>query len=145
MSVTGLIRGHGAPTNRAGTAVMCRWHIKPSAEWLPVLRSEVAEFAQRSGLPPDEIDAALLIVNELVSNVIDHARSAARVTVRLTNSTVRIFVSDQSPAEPVLRPYNRHALRGRGIRIVSSLARRWGYSRHGVGKTVWASMDRAPC
>ena len=145
MSLTGLIRGRGVPTNRARMPVMRRWNFNPSVEWLPVLRSEVTEFAQRSGLPPDEIDAALLIVNELVSNVIDHARTAGRVTVRLTGSTVRIFVSDHSSAEPVLRPHDIRALRGRGIQIVAGLARRWGCSSHPMGKTVWALLDRAPC
>jgi hypothetical protein len=56
----------------------------------------------------------VLITNELVSNAIDHARTQCRVMVRLTPSTVRIFVSDHSTAVPVLQAYGRHALRGRG-------------------------------
>jgi len=121
-----------------------RWVVDPAARCLPVLRGEISRFARRAGLAPAEVDDAVLITNELVSNAIDHARTQCRVTVRLTPSTVRIFVSDHSTAVPVLQAYGRHALRGRGIRIVAGLARRWGWSGHLGGKTVWASMDRAP-
>ena len=123
---------------------MSRWLVDPVAGCLPVLRGEIRSFAQRAGLAPMEVDDALLITNELVSNAIHHARTQCRVTLRLTASTVRIFVSDHSTAAPVLRAQGRHALRGRGIRIVAALARRWGWTGHHAGKTVWASMDRAP-
>jgi two-component sensor histidine kinase len=39
------------------------------------------------------VEDAVLISHELVGNAIDHARTQCRVTVRLTASTVRIFVS----------------------------------------------------
>jgi hypothetical protein len=48
------------------------------------------------------VEDAVLISHELVGNAIDHARTQCRVTVRLTASTVRIFVSDHSSG-PVLR------------------------------------------
>jgi anti-sigma regulatory factor (Ser/Thr protein kinase) len=121
-----------------------RWIVDPAAGCLPVLRGEISSFARRAGLAPKEVEDAVLITNELVSNAIDHARTQCRVTMRLTASTVRIFVSDHSSVAPVLRTQGRHALRGRGIRIVASLARRWGWNGHHGGKTVWASMDRAP-
>jgi anti-sigma regulatory factor (Ser/Thr protein kinase) len=124
--------------------VISRWIVDPVASCLPVLRSEIRSFAQRAGLAPEEVDEALLITNELVSNAIHHARTQCRVTLRLTASTVRIFVSDHSTAVPVLRAQVRHARRGRGIRIVAGLARRWGWTGHRAGKTVWASLDRAP-
>jgi anti-sigma regulatory factor (Ser/Thr protein kinase) len=110
---------------------------------IPALRHEVHDVARAWALSPDEIEVALLIVNELVSNVVDHARTACRVTIRLDRSMVRIFVSDFCPAAPVLRAHNVHALRGRGMQIVAGLARRWGWNRHRAGKTVWASIDRA--
>jgi hypothetical protein len=50
------------------------------------------------------VEDAVLISHELVDNAIDHARTQCRVTVRLTASTVRIFMSDYySSAVPVLR------------------------------------------
>jgi anti-sigma regulatory factor (Ser/Thr protein kinase) len=123
---------------------MSRWIVDPVAGCLPVLRGEIRSFGRRAGLAPTEVDDALLITNELVGNAIDHARTQCRVTLRLTASTIRIFVSDHSTAVPVLRAQDRHARRGRGIRIVAGLARRWGWTGHHGGKTVWASMDRAP-
>jgi hypothetical protein len=137
-----LIRGYNKPRRRSSIPATRRWTIDPRNESLPVLRREIATFARWSGLVPDDIDAALLIVNELVSNVIDHAHTTGRVTMRLSSSTVRFFVSDDSPAEPVLRAPDVHAFRGRGMQIVAGLARRWGCHPHHTGKTVWASMDR---
>ena len=141
MSVT-LLSSRSIPGS--GLPRMSRWVVDPVASCLPVLRGEISSFAQRAGLSPTEVEDALLIANELVSNAIDHARTQCRVTVRLTASTVRIFVSDHSAGVPVLLAQGRHAVRGRGIRIVSGLARLWGWNGHHGGKTVWASMDRAP-
>ena len=144
MSVARLIRIQCDTTARPTAPAIGRWTVDPVSECLSPLRTEISEFARRSGLSPDETDAALLITNELVSNVIDHARTSCRVTIRLTSTAVRIYVSDHSPAEPVLRPHDVQAARGRGIQIVTGLARRWGCSRHDGGKTVWACVDRDP-
>ena len=41
-----------------------------------------------------------MIVNELVSNAIDHARTACEITVRRTRSVLRVLVADDSPLPP---------------------------------------------
>jgi anti-sigma regulatory factor (Ser/Thr protein kinase) len=138
-----LIGDHSeAAGNRGGT--IRRWALEPSVDRLPVLRAQVGQFARRWAVPPDEVDALLLVVNELVSNVIDHARTRCHVTLRLTRSTVRVLVSDRSSATPVLRPRDAGAVRGRGMQIIAALASQWGWTRHATGKTVWVRMVRAP-
>jgi phosphoserine phosphatase RsbU/P len=132
-----------ASGNRRTSQAMCRWRVQPTPGCLPALRSEVHDVALGWALSPDETQVALSIVNELVSNVIDHAHTGCRVTMRLDTSTIRIFVSDFSPAGPVMRAHDVRALHGRGMQIVAGLARQWGWDRHRRGKTVWASMDRS--
>ena len=59
------------------------------------------------GLSVDTVDDALLVVEELVANVLDHARTRFRLIVRLTGSVLHLAVHDGStgaPAGPALRP-----------------------------------------
>src|SRR4051812_49667167 len=124
--------------------VISRWIVDPVASCLPVLRSEIRSFAQRAGLAPEEVDEALLITNELVSNAIHHARTQCRVTLRLTASTVRIFVSDHSTAVPVLRAQVRHAPRGGGLPLVCRPAPPRGWARPPPGQNPWGALGPAP-
>jgi two-component sensor histidine kinase len=78
----------------------------------------------------------ILIVSELVSNAIEHARTASVVIVRRLTLMVRVIVIDGSSAPPLLQPYDVTAPRGRGLQMVDELAARWGWERHSRGKTV---------
>ena len=88
----------------------------------------------------DIVEDALLVVEELVANVVDHARTRFRLTVQLVGSVLRIAVRDSSELSPRVRPFDAHASRGRGLQLVATLARRWGCDRHERGKTVWAEL-----
>ncbi|MER7173448.1 ATP-binding protein [Streptomyces mesophilus] len=91
----------------------------------------------------------ILLVSELATNVVRHGPVLERefevaVTV-LADGSCLIEVSDESPAEPVLRtqdgPFAEH---GRGIRLVDSVAETWGVWQRGrYGKTVWALVATA--
>jgi anti-sigma regulatory factor (Ser/Thr protein kinase) len=123
---------------------MRRWRVRPTANCLPALRREVHNVALSWGMKPDEINDLLIIVTELVSNVVEHAGTSFRVTVRSRPHMVRVLVSDLSPTGPVMAEpiVNGARCRGLGMHIVAALARRWGWSQHPTGKTVWATMDR---
>ena len=118
--------------------------MQPTASCLPALRREVQIAALSWALKPDEIDNLLMIVNELVSNVVEHAGTSCRVTVRSRPHMVRVLVSDLSPTGPAMAApiVSRTRGLGLGMHIVAGLARRWGWSQHPTGKTVWATMDR---
>lgn len=91
------------------------------------------------------LDTALLLASELVTNAILHAGSDVRVILRLTEHTARVEVADQSSAPTPLprRDHDPAAPTGRGLRLVSSLARRWGtYHESAGGKTVWFELAR---
>lgn len=88
----------------------------------------------------DTIDDAVLVVEELVANVLDHARTRFDLVVRMAGDGLHIEVSDHSGHAPRIQPHDPHAARGRGLQLVATLSRRWGCEHHGDGKTVWAEL-----
>ncbi|MFJ9562762.1 ATP-binding protein [Streptomyces fuscichromogenes] len=82
-----------------------------------------------------------LIVSELVTNAITHARSSAGLYLRTCGSRLlRCEVSDSSHTAPQLRAPEYDDLSGRGLHLVSALANRWGYLLTSTGKTIWVEQ-----
>jgi anti-sigma regulatory factor (Ser/Thr protein kinase) len=92
------------------------------------------------GLAAEVVDDALLVVEELVANVVDHAHTPFQLAVRLTNRVLHVSVRDCAAGLPQVRPFDPDAARGRGLQVIASLAQRWGCDRHEGGKTVWADL-----
>jgi anti-sigma regulatory factor (Ser/Thr protein kinase) len=91
----------------------------------------------------DELaDDGVLIVSELVSNAVQHARSRSlRVTVTRPEAVrVRIGVVDKSRRLPELREPHEGDERGRGLALVGALAKDWGTDQLPWGKRVWAEL-----
>ena len=86
-------------------------------------------------------DRAELVISELVTNAILHARTEIMVRVTLLAEGLRIEVADGSPSQPMVRHYSRMATTGRGLGLVATLARDWGISPQSHGKVVWAELD----
>ncbi|WP_069885317.1 SpoIIE family protein phosphatase [Streptomyces luteocolor] len=85
-------------------------------------------------------DTAELLVSELVTNVVRHARSG-RVDLRLVRSgTLLCEVEDDDQTLPTLLSAGPGDEFGRGLRVVSTLAKEWGTSRTSAGKTVWFEL-----
>ena len=72
------------------------WTVTSPAQ-LRVLRAQLRHLASLWALPDDCTDRILMIVNELTSNAIDHARSTCAITVRHSKALVRVLVADDSP------------------------------------------------
>lgn len=81
-----------------------------------------------------------LLVSELATNAVIHARSPFSVSVRCVGSAVRISVRDSSPMRPVLRDGGVTSLSGRGLHLVDALADAWGVDADVDGKTIWAEL-----
>ena len=80
---------------------------------------------------------AELLVGEVVTNALRHAHTR-RVGLRLVRAGALLCeVGDDDHAVPVLLSAGPDDEGGRGLRIVSRLARAWGTSRTAQGKTVW--------
>ena len=82
-------------------------------------------------------DVIMLLVTELVTNAVMHARSPVRVQVEVADHQVRVGVHDDAPQPPVRRQASEEALGGRGLLLLDRLSDRWGYDAQPPGKTVW--------
>ena len=103
-----------------------------------------AAFAQWE-LPAEVAENALMVVEELVANVVDHARTPFHLTVDhlradRTGPSLRIAVRDGCSRPLNVRPFDAQAARGRGLQMIQALTSRWGCHRTAAGKTVWAVL-----
>ena len=84
------------------------------------------------------IDTLQLLISELVTNAVIHARSQPEVSVRMLGNSIRIEVSDDSEQMPKVVDADDLSVSGRGLALVSSEASQWGVTpRPSGGKTVW--------
>jgi len=90
----------------------------------------------------DLLDTVELLVSELVTNAVIHARSEVDVSVQLLPDRVRIEVADQSPDGLRRRALTPDQSSGRGISMVETLALAWGVTPSRTGKAVWFEVAR---
>ena len=124
--------------------------VSPSCLVLPPVTTSVRaarafarERCAASALSAEDCELLVLLVSELVTNAIVHARSEARLTITATGSLLRVEVGDDSPVHPqVLHPGPR-ASSGRGVGFVARLATGWGVRDEPGGKVVWFTLAAA--
>jgi anti-sigma regulatory factor (Ser/Thr protein kinase) len=85
---------------------------------------------------------AQLVVSELVTNVVVHARTDLTVAVALSSDAIRIEVRDRDKTPPKPRPTSACSLSGRGLPLIDALTSAWGVEQFGHGKVVWAQLLR---
>jgi len=82
-----------------------------------------------------------LMVSELTTNSIKHARSAFTLTIRVTSTELRVEVQDHGPGRAVLGSPAPTDPSGRGLQIVNTLSSRWGQDVTRSGKLVWFELE----
>ena len=92
-----------------------------------------------------QADEVVVVVSELVTNAIRHARSAFVASIeRAEDGGVRVEVFDLDSRQPTFMGADEDAVSGRGMQIVGALSSDWGSSteeRDGIhGKVVWAEL-----
>lgn len=98
---------------------------------VPVVRRQIGSTLRSCGVDSTTADDAMLVVTELVSNALRHARplpsGTLRVRCALRQDVVRIEVTDggASTRPHIVNP-PATALGGRGLSIVDELAETWG-------------------
>jgi anti-sigma regulatory factor (Ser/Thr protein kinase) len=85
----------------------------------------------------DAVDDATLLVSELVTNAILHARSPIDLVVRKVRTAVRVEVFDDGNGFPQPLHPDHEADAGRGLGLVEAVATRWGVDDIAAGKTTW--------
>jgi anti-sigma regulatory factor (Ser/Thr protein kinase) len=90
----------------------------------------------------DLVADAALVGSELASNAVRHAGSPFRVSVRRSDSVVRIAIHDVCSVQPVRIDLSPDRASGRGVALVAGLSRRWGSDAVPGGKVVWSELAR---
>lgn len=97
---------------------------------------------------PDLADIVALLVSELATNVVLHARTPYEVVVVNSGDTVRVTVLDDSPRGPQRRRHGLRATTGRGLALVDTMSAAWGRSNgaelRGRAKGVWFELPTDP-
>jgi anti-sigma regulatory factor (Ser/Thr protein kinase) len=88
--------------------------------------------------------SAELLASELVTNGMLHARSDMTLGVVARDTCVLLAVSDESTEVPAERSPSLSAEGGRGIALVSTIARCWGVASQRSGKIIWCLIDANP-
>lgn len=86
-------------------------------------------------------DIVLLLVSELVTNAVLHARSTAMVRLDLGERAVRVEIEDRGVRLPTLAVPALTDESGRGLLMVEQLAARYGWTQLDGGKSVWFELD----
>ncbi|HZU71709.1 MAG TPA: MEDS domain-containing protein [Acidimicrobiales bacterium] len=117
-----------------------RWRLFGTAPDEPrQARRFVAEALRDWGLQELE-DSAALVVAELATNAVVHARTGFTVELSLAGERVRIEVSDSSPGVPVPRSATPMSPSGRGLLLIDGFTSSWGTELLGERKVVWAEL-----
>jgi anti-sigma regulatory factor (Ser/Thr protein kinase) len=91
-----------------------------------------------------EGDAALLL-SELATNAVLHARSPFTVIARFDGTHLVLEVGDGSQAQPRVGIRDRSdAPGGRGLMLIDSISSRWGILPTTNGKRVWFALPVPP-
>jgi anti-sigma regulatory factor (Ser/Thr protein kinase) len=101
---------------------------------------QLARDRLRVVCPPDVLDTVALLVTELVTNAILHARTPMQLELVAHPDHIRLCVEDASPQHPQVRHYDSAAVTGRGLALVEQLATSWGVEPTPSGKAVWCEI-----
>jgi len=109
-------------------------------------RVELARELRASAVRQSVIDDALVVLSELVTNAVRHAKPGpnGQVGVEYALEPQRLWlrVSDGGRREPVAdRTHVHESVGGRGLSIVAALADSWDFERDESGTTVTAVFD----
>ena len=88
-------------------------------------------------------DTIELLVTELVSNGVRHARTPLELALSFEGSCLRVALTDRDPRLPVVaEPRQELSAGGFGLALIDSLSTNWGTDPDGSrGKTVWFEID----
>ena len=114
-----------------------------NTESVPVARRFVRDLMIDSDTVAD-LDIASLLVTEIVTNAVLHAMAPMTLGVEVRADVVRIEVRDGSQLPPRVHAFSPSAATGRGLRLLESLAVRWGVRPEaGGGKAVWFEVGES--
>ncbi|MBD9724572.1 SpoIIE family protein phosphatase [Streptomyces caniscabiei] len=141
-------RGHGdttavsAPTRRTALTI-----AQAEPERIAGARQQVRELLH-DWTCGDQVDSAVLLVSEMLTNVLVHTDADALLVAEMTGDggkrRMRIEVTDASDDLPHKRHPGELASSGRGLVLMDVLADAWGVDPRGDGKSIWFELYETP-
>jgi anti-sigma regulatory factor (Ser/Thr protein kinase) len=128
-----------------GPAAGPEWSVMvfpPAPESVRAARRYIQERCQDGHFPASTCAEAELLIGELVSNVVRHVGTEARVRVRSSVRGLSVEVRDTGDPAAAVGPVEPSVRGGRGLRVVEVVATSWGVRRCAGGKVVWFDLSR---
>jgi anti-sigma regulatory factor (Ser/Thr protein kinase) len=119
-----------------------RLEFEPAPSSAALTRGFTAGVLEGAGWR-EQVDTAVLLVSELVTNSVRHARGPCALQVSFDDDTVEFCVEDGDPTVPVARIAQGLDESGRGFLLVGALADRWGVRAMPDGKATWFTLSRS--
>jgi anti-sigma regulatory factor (Ser/Thr protein kinase) len=92
-------------------------------------------------VPADVFDAVALMVSELATNSIRHAKTGFHLAITTAPESVRVEVTDDGAGVPAVRSPAPTDPTGRGLKIVEAFSDEWGVEYDAPrDKTVWFKL-----
>ncbi|MDQ0991955.1 SpoIIE family protein phosphatase [Streptomyces sp. V3I7] len=96
---------------------------------------------------PDQVDSAVLLLSELLTNVLVHTDTDAALLVEVSGDPgerrLKVEVTDAGDDLPHKRRPGELASSGRGLMLIELLADAWGVDPRGEGKSIWFELYEA--
>ncbi|KAB2973582.1 SpoIIE family protein phosphatase [Streptomyces sp. SS1-1] len=130
-----------ARTRALDASQVATWQVPSTPSAVAQARKDALARLDAWGLE-DAAFVTELVVSELVTNAIRHARPPVQLRlIHLTHEDSLICeVSDGDSTAPHLRRARTFDEGGRGLLLVAQLTRRWGTRQSSHGKTIWAEQ-----
>jgi anti-sigma regulatory factor (Ser/Thr protein kinase) len=112
--------------------------FEPEAAQVGMARRFAASTLAEWGVEDGDVT---LLVSELATNAVLHARSEFTVELALLQGRIRVEVRDGNPRLPSFAVVPADAYSGRGLTLVQNLADAWGVETlAGGGKAIWVEV-----
>ncbi len=125
---------------------MSRMVLLPHApSSVSTVRRRLRADLRAAGVYDEIADDAAVVMSELISNALRHARPLPSGDIRVAwcrdDELIHLAVSDGGAmTEPHRTRMTLSSLGGRGLSIVEALADGWGVRHEEEGTTVWATL-----
>jgi anti-sigma regulatory factor (Ser/Thr protein kinase) len=120
-------------------------HLPYTSSSVRAARRRLAADLSQRGVPHAVVDDAVLVLSEILSNALMHARplDSGKIRVRwdVRGGSLEVEVTDGGgPTRPHPATPSLSSLGGRGLGIVTSLVSDWGVRQVPGETTVWARL-----
>ena len=147
-----LLPGSGEPADDV-TLLLARTPAAPLASAQTTLRPEPRQVAAGRRFTRDTLtawqhtelaDTACLLVSEILTNAVSHARQAIGLRLHHTAREIIAEITDDNTQLPQRTLPAAADESGRGLTIVDALADAWGARLSGTSKIVWFTLATPP-